>query len=292
MAIHLNPSFRFPRGASDSQHFLFQRGNGKIRIRKAQHKFPLKFKHIVLLLFLFGGIFYSLIRLYLYLISAEQFTVRRVEVKSPQEKVQTEIAGMIPGAGLGNIFLLDISRLQHRIETHRWVKEVRVRKVFPATLEVEVREREPWAVLKKEGLFYLIDEGGVILEPLKTPVEVDLPLLTDSSHFRTDYREKLTLAGECLTVLDVEEKAGLVSLDISETGVLSLLFREEPLRLILGRDRFREKMTFFRSIREEWERNFGKPEYLDLRFFEDRVYFKPRPQPEEAHLPYSSKEVE
>jgi len=122
---------------------------------------------------------------------------------------------MADPAVLGNLLALDIERLKSLVESHPWVREARLRKVFPSEVRIEVKEREPAAVLKVGETFLVIAEDGVVLERLAGPPDGGLPLLVDSALFQDGYRNKLGLAWDCLKSLTAEERASVESLDIS-----------------------------------------------------------------------------
>ena len=147
----------------------------KKRIRK---KIRLKYGHILLLLLLTVGIFYLFQKLYIFLISWDYLNIREIKVICSREDTQKEIQDKLSEQNLGNILLADIGHLQQTIKDHRWIKEVQIRKIFPASLRIEIEEREPVAILLTENL-YLIDEEGHLLEKIDSTENQSFPLLID-----------------------------------------------------------------------------------------------------------------
>jgi cell division septal protein FtsQ len=288
---YLNPPFKFPAAAAHVKMRKFQRGREKAQVRKIQRKLTVKFKHIFLFFFLLGAIFYSIFKLYLYLITCDDLQVKQTSILCQRDFVRQDIQSLLDASKLGNLFLLDIRRLQDRIEDHRWVKAARVRKSFPSSLKIEVRERVPAAVLEVGSSFILVDEEGAYLERLAAREDADLPLLRDSGSFRTRYQEKLDLAWACLKSLTAEEISGLAALDLSRNASVSVDFRDLPTRLVLGDSGFADKLRFFQSYRERLESEHGPLEYVDLSF-DDRIYIKPLPTMASAALNKPGKGVE
>jgi cell division septal protein FtsQ len=271
---YLNPPLKYRPAPAYSAPRRFQRGLEKVPVKKIQRKLTLKLKHIILFFLLFVGFFYLLMKAYLFLITWEELNVKRTEVLCRLDFVARDLAPLLEASRLGNLLLLDIDGLRDRIEVHRWVKEARLRKVFPSTLRIEIKERTPAAVLRVGQANLLIDEEGVILERLNAREESLLPLLVDASQFQDYYREKLNLAWACLNSLTPEIREEVEALDLSQVDSLSLTFKGQPTRLILGTDRFLEKTQFFLSCLDRLESDNGPLEYIDLRF-DDRIYFKP-----------------
>ncbi len=270
---YLNPPFRYRAPAAASEALQFQRGLEKTPVKKIQRKLTVRFKHIFFFFIILAAFFFGLMKLYLFLITWNELDVKRVEVLSSHDSVARDIQVMLDASRLGNLLLVDLAGLQARIEEHRWVKEARLRKVFPASLKVEIKEREPAAILKMGQSFLLIDEEGVALERLAAAGQPGIPLLLDSSFFSTRYNEKLNLAWECLKSLPAEQKDEIGALDLSRCDSISLYLADRPTEIILGSEDFSPRLKFYQSIKDRLESEQGALEYVDLRF-RGRIYLK------------------
>jgi cell division septal protein FtsQ len=203
-------------------------------------------------------------------------------------EVKQEIQQNLENINVGNILLFDIGHLQEALAAHRWVKEVRIMKILPSTLKIEIKERTPLALLKRENL-YLIDEEGIHLERIKSRKKLDLPLLVDSNNFQKDYKEKLELAWECLRSLSPSEKEQLDVLDLSEYKNITVQLKKKKTKLILGNDQFSQKLKEFQKYSARLGK-FGNLEYVDLRF-PDRFIIKPKKNPYRSVIPKSKREA-
>jgi cell division septal protein FtsQ len=294
MSQDYNQTLKYRGDAILSRPLIFQRGEGAVPIKKTQRKSALRFKHIFLILFLLGGFFYSLYKFTVFLITWDYLSVKTITINSPRLKVQQELQALLQGKKMGNILLLDIARLQSSLENHRWVKDARLRKVFPSALQIDIKEREPKALLKKYS-YVLIDEQGVELERLPSRESVDLPLLLDSNGFQKNYQEKLRLAWECLDDLEESERSQIDALDLSDFESVSLMFKNDPTLIILGNSLYSRKLAEYEIWKSKLESRFGPLEYADLRFFEDRVIFKemkPEAGSPERSQPRAKKEAD
>jgi len=277
MAHSYNQTLRSRSEAYVSQPLLFQRGEGAVQVKKLPRRSSLRFKHIFLILCLLGGFFFSLHKFAIFLMSWEYLTIKTVTISSPQPLVREEIRSLLEGKKMGNILLLNIAQLQRSLEAHRWVREARVRKVFPSALKIEIREREPKALLRKDS-YVLIDEEGVELEKLDSREPADFPVFVDSGNFVRDYQEKLRLAWECLNHLEPSQRSEVEVIDLSDFESLTLQLRDDPTLVILGNSRFSQKLAAYKDWKPQLEGQFGPLDYMDLRFFDDRIYFKERIQ--------------
>jgi cell division septal protein FtsQ len=273
MGQDFNQTLKYRGDSALSPPLIFQRGEGVVHIKKIQRHLSLRFKHVFLILFLLAGFFYSLYKFTVFLISWDYLNVKTVTIRSRQPRVQQELGALLQGKKMGNILLLDIGQLQRTLENHRWVKNARLRKVFPSSLEIDIREREPKAIIKKYS-YLLIDEEGMELEHLDARELNDLPLFLDSNNFQQNYQEKLRLAWKCLNDLGEFEKSQIDSLDLSDFESVTIRLKNNPTLVILGDSLFSQKLAEYESWRDKLESRFGLLEYADLRFFEDRIIFK------------------
>ena len=74
---------------------------------------------------------------------------------------------------------VDTARSADRIERLPWVERATVTRRWPGTIEIEVTEREPLAVVVvAEGRVALVDEDGRVLEVMRSQTPTGLPEVT------------------------------------------------------------------------------------------------------------------
>lgn len=85
--------------------------------------------------------------------------------------------------GKAALFSLDLAEIEKRVLVENWVSEVRIRKVFPQTLSLSVRFREPVAAIVATGagakhrLAYL-DREGQAFGRYNPRFKLDVPLIS------------------------------------------------------------------------------------------------------------------
>ena len=288
MAASAKTALEIRQDSLSSRSFQFRRPKERIKPKKIQKKFRVRLIHIFLTFLLIAGLFFLVQQTYLFLITWDNLDVKRVEVECKRTAVKEEILQFFKGKNLGNILLLDIVRLQNELKGHRWIKDVCVRKIFPSSLKIEIRERIPAAVVKKEN-YYLIDRDGVLLEKVDPQNRKDLPLLVDANHFERYYQEKLSLAWRCLDSLPPQERDRIEVMDLSEYANVVVKLKGEETRLKLGSDGFSQKLRLFRNYQSKLEK-FEPLEYVDLRF-DGRLYLKPQKNPNQDFVANPEKEA-
>ncbi len=289
MAI-LNASLKHRVLSAQGEPLEFKRGRTKAPLKKVQRKLTVRWRHIVLFFIVLTGIFFGLTKGYLYLVNCDDFAVKKIEVAFQRDFVGRDIKALLDSSKFGNLLLLDIKALQDRIESHRWIKEARLRKVFPSSLKVELTEREPAALLSTKTGFLVIDNEGVGLMNLPAREGTGLPLLLDKEFFQSRYPQKIALAWRCLSDLTPGQRQELEALDLSENHSVCVLLQGLTTRFILGEESFSERLSSILPLLKELEIQNGPLEYVDLRF-DDRIIFKPLPALELAAIPKPYEEV-
>ncbi len=76
-----------------------------------------------------------------------------------------------------SLVALDLAAVAERVGRHPWVDAVVVRRELPGRLVIEVRERQPVAIVQLDRL-YFADAAGRIFKPVERGEEADLPVVT------------------------------------------------------------------------------------------------------------------
>jgi len=263
---------RFPlSGVSSLQ---FQRGDGSgLRLKKVRRHSPAAFKQALLAFGLVAVTFTGLHEGAMFVLSWSKLEIRDVQLICPNEAVRAGVARSLEGTHWGNILLLDMAKVRKRLEALPWVKEARLRKVFPSMLEIGLTPRRPAALIRRDAV-YLVDRDGVELEPAGEAAPSELPLFLDQAAFAEDRADKLRRAWECLDSLSDAGRADVATVDVTDPANVVLSFRSAPTRVLLGDGTYGARLSDYLKNKDRWTREYGLLEYVDLRF-DDRVYLKP-----------------
>jgi len=273
MATYLEHRPLLTKPAPPDPALVFQRGHGAVGVRGGRKRRVLRPGHVVALTALVAALFFGLGRGYLFLVSWDELTVRRIELAGGRDSVRATLKAFLATRPIGNILLCDLPLLQRQLETCPWVRDARIRKVFPATLRIEIEERRPFALLEKGGLA-LVDAEGTALEIAAAGSWPGTPVVRDEGGFRENFWEKWRAARSCLEALTAAERARLAAVQCSDDGRLTLEFRDDPVRLIVDGGAVRERLDRFAACRADLEARFGPLAYADLRL-DDRIVVGP-----------------
>jgi cell division septal protein FtsQ len=247
-------------------------GERDLPLQKNKRRRALRLKHVLVLLGLQAGFFLAVRGAYLFLITWDQLAIRKVEVVCAKDNLRQTLENYFAVPRLGNILLCDIQSLRGDIRRLAWVKDVSIQKVFPSELRITVVERTPFAVLERDGLL-LADEEGRVLERVYSLEEYRLPVISDENGFASNFLEKWEAASRCLETLPRAERDRLAGVRCGDYGSLELIFKDDPVRVVVDRESPVENLALFRLRRPEWERLFGPLAAVNM-CYDSRIYLR------------------
>ncbi len=282
MAVDSAPRIRAggfaPRAAlAPSRTQPFQRGDVRARVRKVPRRVSLRARHVVLLVLAAAAVLFGISRAALFVLAGDRFAVREVELVCERAPLRAALASWLGARPLGNILFCDVARLRAEALAFPWVREARILRVFPSVLRVEVEARVPFAVLRR-AVPVLVDREGVELEAAPRPEEAGVLVLEDAGGFAGSAARKIRTAEAALEALPEEARERLSGMDLSGTAQVGLIFRDDPVRLLVDAGRVREGYDLYRARKADWEGAFGPLAAADLRFA-GRAILEPREVP-------------
>ncbi|HUL30938.1 MAG TPA: FtsQ-type POTRA domain-containing protein [Thermodesulfobacteriota bacterium] len=186
---------------------------------------------------------------YVRLLSDPYFRVRDVEVQGGRKISKETLLSLTAVEGMPNLFSVKLKEVVKRLESHPWVAQVRVRKVFPHTIVIQVEERKPMAILQLEELYY-IDTQGEIFTPVGEKDEYNYPFVTGLTRrtLEKDPVEAKRLIGKALELLRIVSQEKVPPLeDLSEIHMekafgIDCFTKSEGVEVKMGWEDFEEKL--------------------------------------------------
>jgi cell division septal protein FtsQ len=250
-------------------------GTSALAVKKGRGPRVLRVRHVVLLLVLQAAIFAGVRQAYLFLITWDELTIRKVTIVCAKPGLRQTLESFYAASRLGNILLCDLEAVRAQVRRLAWVRDASVQKDFPSGLRIVLVERTPFALLERDGLA-LADEDGHVLEKVTGLDEYALPVVTDETAFASGFFEKWEAARRCLQSLPPAEKDRLLGIRTNDYGTLELAFRNDPVKVIVSASSPAAGLAAFRARRAEWERRFGPLAAADMSY-DGRTYLRPAP---------------
>ena len=200
-----------------------------------------------------------------WLLTSPRFVLSEVELKGadrvPGEWVFEEL-GPLRGR---HILSLSLPEIEQRLAEHPWIGGADMRKRLPDRLIVEIFERRPTALLRRDGELLYVDRDGEVIEAYDPKGEVDLVLLSGLTDSVTEIGLALATAHR-LGELAPELAAGLSEIEILGAGEFRLHTAELAFPVLVTADRLALELSSFRRYLPEIARRYERLEAVDLRF--------------------------
>jgi cell division protein FtsQ len=140
----------------------------KLEEQKASQKFHFgKIIRIFLLIAVISTAGFGAYTLYTHLLTSSEFELRDVKINGNNYISKNEILKMSKLENRANIFKTDIREVKTLLLSNPQFKKVNVDRIYPNTIEINVKERTPVAYVG-ENKNYEIDEDGVIFPAFKS----------------------------------------------------------------------------------------------------------------------------
>lgn len=199
----------------------------------------------------------------------ERIIVQGARIHSAEDIVK--MTGINANAKMHNV---DLSTIRQRLLNQPYIKQALLQRQYPDALAIVIVEREPIAILSESQLRY-IDEEGVMLPHIETPVKFDLPLISgidglDSvKNGQTINSEEILRAIEVLKTSFATGTSRLISeINMNNKNDINLYSVDGGVLIVLGRGDIETK---FRKLQSFWNNfvnsnNVYRLQYIDLRY--------------------------
>ncbi|WLR91147.1 cell division protein FtsQ/DivIB [Shinella zoogloeoides] len=104
------------------------------------------------------------------------FAIEDVKVSGNRETSEIDILERLGLDGTTSLVALDVKDARQKLSDLPWVQDVSVRKVYPGTIEITLKEREAFAIWQHGNDLSLIEKNGSVIAPLRDNKFSSLPL--------------------------------------------------------------------------------------------------------------------
>lgn len=242
-------------------------------------------KAIVVGVVLVGGYFITIGALSTFLGDLLYFRIHEIEFSGcavTKQKILRKYANISYEL---NMLTLQPRVMEKRLEEHPWIEHASIRRIWPDSLVVSIKEYRPRALVvqgDEDGFLYL-DRKGVLFAAVKVGQDLDFPVITGLDVFKTEDEKKELLASANMFLrLAGENNPNLPAQNISEIhftteGELILYLVERPFPIYFGKGAMRRKFSqLHRVLKVLYKKKKGKAiienvAYIRMDYQEDKV---------------------
>jgi cell division protein FtsQ len=200
---------------------------------------------------------------YLFSRSEPVFLLKNIRIKGASQLPESEILRKINPFLRESIFGTDMRRVKETIASHPFIKDVRVKRVFPFSILVDVNERKPSAFwIGSKGDVRVLDEDGQSYRGLAKGESPGLFVISApiGSEARSAFRE----------VVSWDEQGIMQKETISEVvyrdGDMTVFSLDEGIEIILGKQDRRERLKRALTVLDDARRRGLLIRCIDARF--------------------------
>ena len=222
---------------------------------------------VILLIFLFLFIGHIL---YVRVVEDPFFSVKEIEIKGCKKISSETLRSMAKIDEMPNILTLKLNEIAKRLEIHPWIEDLRIKKLFPNKILIEVKERNPLAIIQLERLYY-IDTKGIIFSPVGEMDTYNYPILTGITRERVENRgsPEKDLIKKAIDFLRFVEQNKIPPLEkISEIHLedyfgIHCFSTEEGVEVRIGWGHYEEKLRRLSIVWSDIKKKGLSPNYID-----------------------------
>lgn len=98
----------------------------------------------------------------LYYMNADYFRIEKIESEGEKSITGAEMTEKIKKLRGQNIWYIDTNLIEKKLRNDVRIKNIKIRKVYPDTLKVDVEERMPYIYVVFKKKIYIADDEGII----------------------------------------------------------------------------------------------------------------------------------
>lgn len=131
----------------------------------------------VTLIITVGFIAFVMVYAYNCIITTSYFELKDITVRGNERITENEVLNLADIDPHSNILTLNLKDISRSVETNSWVKDTAIGREFPDRLVIEVRERDPAALVLVDGNLFIMDWDGEVFKKFSNRDNVHLPIL-------------------------------------------------------------------------------------------------------------------
>ena len=146
-------------------------------------------------------IIFFLLSLILYISDYFVYPIEEVEVTSTTSNYDTEkINDIVVSIHGQDLLSLDLSDIKRNIRSDDWIRDVKIKKSFPDTLEIIIIPQQPYAIYNSK----IMTIDGTVIGA--STMQLDLPIIIDHTNDSQSSMNTMILTGKLLKKIDLDIK--------------------------------------------------------------------------------------
>lgn len=200
-----------------------------------------------------------------YLFSKDEplFFLKNIKINGTNQLLERDVMGRISPFLKESLLKVDVVKIKEAIMSHPFVREASIRRVFPFSIVIDVKEKRPSALwVNVDGNVQVLDENGEPYKALSKGETAGLFLINSKSRkdVKSIYREVDTWYQEGII------KKETISEIVYNEGSLTLFSMGDGVEIILGKEDQKERLKKAIAVLEDAKKRGLLIKCIDARF--------------------------
>jgi len=209
------------------------------------------------------GMLSLLITIYMFTKNEPFFFIKNVSINGNNQLKDTDIMARVAPYLKDTLFGIDVAKIQEAIISHPFVREASIKRVYPFSIIIDVKEKKPSALwVNAEGEVYVIDETGEPYKTISRNEKAGMYIINarEKSDVKSLYRD-----------IDVWLKEGIIKKDaVSEIayndGNVTIFGMDDGVEIILGKEDQKGRLKKAIAVLEDAKKRGLIIKCIDARF--------------------------
>lgn len=191
------------------------------------------------------------------------FFLKNIRINGTHQLGDTDVVGRVAPFLKESLLKIDVSKMKEAITSHPFVREASIRRVFPFSIVIDVKEKVPSALwVNGDGAIEVLDEQGEPYKPLKRGDAMGLFIINAKTRndAKSIYRDVNAWTGE-----GVMKKESLSEVAYNEGNVI-LFGAEDGVEIILGKEDQKMRLKKAMAVLEDAKTRGLIIKCIDARF--------------------------
>lgn len=197
--------------------------------------------------------------------TSPRFLLQEVQIGSTVRVPTAEIAAALRPLQGRHLLGLTLEEVESRLTANPWITSAAIRKELPNRLVVQIEERYPEALLRREGELLYVDSQGFVIGTYDPAGPVDLLLLSRAPGTELDVAAALGMA-ETLRRLAPRIGDGLSEIESLGLGDYRIYSAGLEFPVLMSTENIAAQIIKLENLLPEITRRFAVIEAVDLRF--------------------------
>ena len=196
------------------------------------------------------------------------FSFKESVIVATEHISEEELKALVRIPARKNIFDIDLGALENAMKKHPWIHTARVFRMLPNKIKFMVEEKKPVALLSKDSLYFL-DQNGKKIAPVRPGENTDFLIVSGLSSVQVENGTLIVQAYEIAQ--EYQKNEFLKDLTLSEVHwdetLGFFLFTKHPsFEIRVGKEEYSKKFSRLERVLKDLTHKSLAPRLIDLNY--------------------------